>query len=396
MSVTNEIKERLDIVELISSYVPLKKAGRSYQGLCPFHNEKTPSFFVFPDTQSWRCFGCNAGGDAYDFVMKREGLSFAEALKMLAERAGVPLPERQGAPAAEEQRLGRLREALATAAGYFHHLLLHSSEAEQARSYLEHRGFTRATWETWQLGYAPDQWEALRNHLLAKGFSLEEIEAAGLVIRREDGSSYYDRFRGRLMIPIRDPQARTIGFGGRILVEDKERPQPKYINSPQTALFDKGKVLFGMDMARKAIRDANLGVLVEGYMDVLMSHQVGVCNVVAGMGTALTDAQLQQIKSYAKNITLALDPDAAGEHATLRGIEAAREVLDQGFEAVIDPRGLVRRESRMNAQLRIATLPDGLDPDELAYRDVARWREVIAQARPVVDYYLDLVAARRI
>ena len=250
---------------------------------------------------------------------------------------------------------------------------------------------TEATCEAWQLGYSLDSWDALRDRLTGKGYTLDEIEATGLVIRRDDGSGYYDRFRGRLMIPIRDVQGRTIGFGARILREDPARPAPKYMNSPQTPLFDKGNVLFGLDMARKAIRDADLGVLVEGYMDVMMSHQVGVCNVVAGMGTALGETQMRQLKRYTGNITLALDPDAAGDHATLRGLEAARQSLEREWEPVISPTGLVRQESRLKAQLRIASLPDGLDPDELAYRDVDRWRQVIAQARPIVDFFLAIV-----
>ena len=256
---------------------------------------------------------------------------------------------------------------------------------------------TQETWETWQLGYALDSWDALKSRLQGKGYRPEEIEEAGLVIRKEETGSYFDRFRGRLMIPIRDSQGRTIGFGARILREDvvgsahRGHPSPKYMNSPQTPLFDKGNVLFGLDMARKAIRDANLAVLVEGYMDVLMSHQVGVANVVAGMGTALTEAQMRQLKRYTSNITLALDPDVAGEHAAVRGLEAARQSLDRDWEPVFSPTGLVRHESRLKAQLRIAALPDGLDPDELAYRDVDRWREVITSARPIVDYYLGLV-----
>ena len=273
----------------------------------------------------------------------------------------------------------------------YHYLLNKASEAVIARDYLARRGLTEATWEAWQLGYSLDSWDALRDRLTGKGYTLDEIEATGLVIRRDDGSGCYDRFRGRLMIPIRDVQGRTIGFGARILREDPARPAPKYMNSPQTPLFDKGNVLFGLDMARKAIRDADLGVLVEGYMDVMMSHQVGVCNVVAGMGTALGETQMRQLKRYTGNITLALDPDAAGDHATLRGLEAARQSLEREWEPVISPTGLVRQESRLKAQLRIAALPDGLDPDELAYQDVDRWRQVIAQARPIVDYYLAIV-----
>jgi DNA primase len=391
MSVIDEIKERLDIVEVISTYVPLKKAGRNYKGLCPFHGEKTPSFVVFPDTQGWHCFGaCATGGDVFSFVMKRENLDFGEALAFLANKAGVELMLRQDA-GPEEGKLERLRAVVADAAVYYHYLLHKSAPATGARQYLEHRGLTTQTWETWQLGYALDSWDDLKDRLIGKGYSLAELEEAGLVIRREDQSGYYDRFRGRLMIPIRDSQGRTIGFGARLLVEDPERPQPKYINSPQTPLFDKGSVLYGLDMARRAIREANLAVIVEGYMDVLGSHQAGVMNVVAGMGTALGEAQMRQLKRYTGNITLALDPDAAGDHATLRGLETARQSLERDWENVIGPTGLVRQESRLKAQLRIASLPDGLDPDELALQDPERWRRVIADARPIVDYYLALV-----
>ncbi len=402
MSVVDEVKERLDIIEVISQYVPLKKAGRSYKGLCPFHNEKTPSFVVFPEGQSWHCFGaCSTGGDVFSFIMKRENLDFGEALTILAARAGVELQPRTGAASADEQRLERLCQIVADAAVYFNYLLVRAGEAVVAREYLERRGFTHQTWENWQLGYALDSWDALKDRLLSKGYTLAEIEEAGLIIQRDDGSGHYDRFRGRLVIPIRDVQGRTIGFGARVLREEPGRPQPKYINSPQTPLFDKSNVLYGLDMAKKAIREADLAVLVEGYMDVLMSHQVGVANVVAGMGTALTEAQMRQIKRYSSNLTLALDPDAAGDHATLRGLEAARQTLEREWQPTLGPTGLVRQESRLKAQLRIASLPDRLDPDELAYADVERWRKVIAEAQPIVDYYLarisreeDLGAAR--
>jgi DNA primase len=394
MSVADEIKERLDIVDVVSRYVPIKKAGRNYKGLCPFHSEKTPSFIVFPDSQTWHCFGaCGTGGDIFSFVMRRENLDFGEALKLLASQAGIQLEAREQQASSEDKLLERLRELTAEAAVYFHYLLNQSGEAQIARDTLERRGLTRDTWEGWQLGYALDSWDTLRDRMVAKGYSLEDIETAGLIIAREDKSGYYDRFRGRLMIPIRDIQGRTIGFGGRILREDPDRPQPKYINSPQTPLFDKGSVLFGLDMARKAIRDADLAVLVEGYMDVLMSHQVGVRNVVAGMGTALTDVQLRQVKRYTSNITLALDPDTAGDAATLRGLETARQSLAREWEPVLGPTGFVRQESRLKAQLRIATLPDGLDPDELARNDADRWRQVIAEAKPLVDYYLAIVSA---
>jgi len=392
MSVVDEVKERLDIVEVISQYVPLKKAGRSYKGLCPFHNEKTPSFVVFPENQSWHCFGsCSTGGDVFSFVMKRENLDFGEALATLAARAGVELQPRTATASADEQKIERLREIVADAAAYFNYLLNRAPEAVIARDTLERRGFTHQTWENWQIGYSLDSWDALKDRLVGKGYTLAEIEAAGMVIQRDDGSGYYDRFRGRLMIPIRDVQSRTIGFGARVLREEPGRPQPKYINSPQTPLFDKSNVLYGLDSAKKAIRDVDLAVIVEGYMDVLMSHQVGVANVVAGMGTALTESQMRQLKRYSNNLTLALDPDAAGDHATIRGLETARQAMEREWQPVVGPSGLVRQESRLKAQLRIAALPDGLDPDELAYADVDRWRRVLADAKPIVDYYLALV-----
>ncbi len=392
MTVIDEIKDRLDIIDVVSTYVQLKKAGRTYKGLCPFHNEKTPSFVVFPDSQNWHCFGaCGTGGDIFSFVMKRENLDFGDALAILAARAGVELKPQSDQAAGEDSRLERLRAIQTDAAVYFHHLLSKSEEGVIAREYLERRGLARETWETWQLGYSLDSWDALKNRLQGKGYRPEELEEAGLVIRKEETSSYFDRFRGRLMIPIRDGQGRTIGFGARVLREDPAHPSPKYMNSPQTPLFDKGSVLFGLDMARRAIRDANLAVIVEGYMDVLMSHQVGVAHVVAGMGTALTEAQMRLLKRYTANITLALDPDVAGEHAAVRGLEAARSSLERDWEPVFSPTGLVRHESRLKAQLRIAALPDGLDPDELAYRDVERWRQVIDNAKPIVDYYLALV-----
>jgi DNA primase len=398
MSVTDEIKERLDVVQVISKYVSLRKAGHNYQGLCPFHNEKTPSFVVFPDTQNWHCFGaCGTGGDIFTFLMKRENLDFGEALRTLAQQAGVTLEPARSASPESDQHHDRLRELLAASAAFYHHLLTKANEAADARAYLTRRGFTPATWEEWQLGYSLDSWDALKSHLAERGYAVEELAEAGMVAHKDEETAgpirYYDRFRGRLMIPIRDGQGRNIGFGARILHEDPAHPAAKYINSPQTSLFDKSNVLYGLDKARKAIRAADLAVLVEGYMDVIGSHQAGVQNVVAGMGTAMTEGQLYQLKRLTSNVTLALDPDAAGEHATARGLDIARQLMERESEPVLTPSGLVRHESRLKAQLRIATLPDGLDPDELALKDVARWRQAIAEARSLVEYYLSLASS---
>ncbi|HSJ52893.1 MAG TPA: DNA primase [Anaerolineae bacterium] len=390
MGAVEEIKERLDIVEMIQSYVPLKKAGRNYQGLCPFHAEKTPSFVVFPETGTWHCFGaCATGGDILTFVMKRENLSFGEALQMLARRAGIELEPRSPQAAEAERRQDLLREINQAAATYYHHLLLESDEAARARSYLEKRGLEAATLERFQLGYALDLWDGLVRYLTNKSYALADLVEAGLVVEREDRSGHYDRFRGRIMFPIRDPQGRTIGFGARAMGD----AQPKYMNSPQTSLFDKSSVLFGLDQARAGIRTAGEAVIVEGYMDVLMAHQFGINNVVAQMGTALTEEQLKLLKRHTQRFVLALDSDAAGDQATLRGLDVARQVMDRDVVPVITPRGLIRYEERLAADIRIVSLPPGLDPDEVIRDNPARWAELIGRASPVMDYYFQALTA---
>jgi DNA primase len=398
MSVVDEIKERLDAVELIQSYVPLKKAGRNFKGLCPFHSEKTPSFVVFPETGTWHCFGaCGTGGDVFTFIMKQENLEFGEALKLLAHRAGVEIEPRSPEAAKAEQRLALLREINQSAATYFHHLLLNSDEAARARAYLERRGLAQETLDRFQVGYALDQWDGLLRYLTNKGYNLPDLHEIGLLIQREDKSGYYDRFRGRVVFPIRDHRGRTIGFGGRILGEGV----PKYLNSPQTPLFDKSSVLFGLDMAKAGIRTSGKAVIVEGYMDVLMAHQHGINNVVAQMGTALTEAQLVRLKKHTQRFVLALDSDVAGDQATLRGLDLARQVMDREVVPVPTPRGLIRFEDRLAADLRIVSLPQGRDPDEVIRESPARWAQLMEQARPVMDYYfhaltadLDLAAAK--
>lgn len=393
MSVVDEIKERLDIVEVVSRYVPLKKAGRNYKGLCPFHSEKTPSFVVFPDTGTWHCFGaCGTGGDLFSFIMKRENVDFGEALRMLAPMAGVSLERPTVASSVEEQRRQRLLEITAAAAAYYHRLLL-SNEGERARAYLAQRQISPETIERFQLGYAPEAWEALQHHLRGQGYAPADLEAAGLVIPRNDGT-YYDRFRDRLMIPIHDLRGRPIAFGARLLPggrEADERPQPKYINSPQTLLFDKSRELFGLHAARQAIRAADAAVIVEGYMDVLSAHQHGFANVVATMGTALTEQQLRRLKRDTSHFILALDADVAGQAATLRGVQQAREALDRTWVPTPTAGGLIRFEGRLEAQLRIMTLPPGQDPDEVIRANPQRWAQLVDEAQPVVDYFMRLV-----
>jgi DNA primase len=386
VSAIDEIKDRLDIVEVISSYIPLQKSGRNYKALCPFHSEKTPSFVVFPDSQRWHCFGaCGEGGDVFTFVMKREGWDFRTALEELARRAGVELRPRTPVQVQAEEETERLRGLLTAAAQYYHHLLRHASEAEAARAYIAKRGLSDETVERFLLGYSLPGWERTRSYLSERGYTVEELVKAGLLVQREDGSSTYDRFRDRLMIPIRDARGRVIGFGARTL--DPEGV-PKYINSPQTPLFDKSRTLFGLDQARQAIHREDRVVIVEGYMDVMQAHQAGFANVVAQMGTALTEPQLRQLQRHTRRLVLALDPDAAGVQATLRGVEVAREALEQEWKPIFDPRGLVGYEARLGAEIRVLRLPRDQDPDDLIRQEPQRWAALVEEAKPVVEFYM--------
>ena len=390
MSVVDEVKDRLDVIEVIGSYVPLKKAGHNYKGLCPFHTEKTPSFVVFPVTGTWHCFGaCGTGGDVFTFIMKRENLDFAEALQLLARRAGVELKPRTPQATEAEQKLSLLREINHTAATYFHHLLLNHAEAAPARAYLAKRGFNLDTLERFRVGYALDRWDALLGYLTSRRYAPADIAEAGLIVERDERSGYYDRFRGRILFTICDLQGQAIGFGGRVLGEGV----PKYLNSPQTPLFDKGGALFGLDKAKQGIRLAGEAVIVEGYTDVLMAHQFGIDNVVAQMGTALTEAQLKLLKRYTQRFVLALDSDVAGDQATLRGLDVARQVADREVVPVPTPHGLIHFEERLAADIRIASLPPGRDPDEVIRESPARWAQLITQAKPVMDFYFHALTA---
>ena len=391
MSITDEIKERIDIVEFIGGYVPLQKAGRNYKGLCPFHSEKTPSFIVFPDTQGWHCFGaCGTGGDIFSFLMRRENMEFREALEFLAQRAGIELRPLDDVEIQMRDELDRLRGLNASAADIYHRILMETRPGEVARRYLERRGVTAETMDTFNLGYAPDDWHIIEPRLRQLGYGEAEILEAGLT-NKNDAGNVYDRFRGRVMFPIRDAQGRVIGFGGRLL-QDAEG-QPKYLNTPQTPLFDKGSVLYGIDLARHAIRESGTAVIVEGYMDVVVPYQCGVRNLVACMGTALTEQHLDQLKRITKRLILALDPDAAGARATERGIETARQALATRVVPVPTATGLIRYEEQLQAEIRILVLPDGLDPDELVLSDRERWDALVTAALPVVEFHFEQVLA---
>ncbi len=380
MSAIDDVKQKTDIVDIIGQYVTLKKAGRTFKALCPFHNEKTPSFVVYPDEGTWRCYGaCSTGGDVLTFLMKKENIEFGEALRRLAKRAGVELI-REG-PGEDSERK-RLRELLAAAAAHYHYLLVHHPLAQLARDYVTRRFILPDTAAMFELGYALDDWHALETFLVSKGYTARELESAGLAIQRE-GGGHYDRFRGRLMFPIRNRNSEVIGFGARTLTGD----EPKYLNSPQTALFDKSATLYGLDLAKDSIRTQNLAVIVEGYMDVIGAHQAGFKNVVASLGTALTEKQLGLLKRLTKRYALALDPDAAGEEATKRGLEVAREALDRKTVPVPFGPGLMGFEDRLEAELLVIPLPPGRDPDELIHDEPERWTDLVGHAEPLVDFY---------
>jgi DNA primase len=398
MTVVDDIKARIDIVDLVSETVNLRRSGKNYTGFCPFHaNSKTPAFAVFADSGTWRCFGeCNEGGDIFKYVMKKEGCDFPEALRILAQRAGVELEPQTPQKKAEDERADKLRALLEETVIFYRHYLLSAPEGAQARAYIEKRGLTRETIETFGLGYAPDSWDAALNHFTARGYTSQDLLDAGLLSERREGEGFYDRFRNRLMFAIRDVQGRMAGFGARVL---NPEDVPKYLNSPQTILFDKGQLLYGLDRARKAIRSQDQVVIVEGYMDVIVPHQAGYENVVSPMGTALSEHHLRQLKRYTRRMVMALDPDVAGQKATLRGLETARHALDRSAEMdashLFDPRGLVRSEGRLEADLRVCTLPEGLDPDEIVLRDPQEWERLIAAADPIVIHVMNTLAAGR-
>jgi DNA primase len=387
MSVSDEVKQRIDIVDLISRYTPLKRSGATYKGLCPFHSERTPSFIVFPNSGTWRCFGaCGVGGDIFSFVMRKENLDFRDALQLLAKEAGVNLEENE-ADGSGDQR-SKLYEVNEVAATYFQEILRHHAAAQPARDYLARRGIDSATQERFRLGFALDQWSSLRDFLNEKGYNIEQQTVAGLLKRHEERNSTYDAFRARLMIPIRDRQGRVIGFGGRVL----DNSQPKYLNTAETALFHKSKVIYGLDLAHQAVRAADKVVIVEGYMDVIAAHQHGYANVVACMGTSLTTEQLQQLQRYTNNYVMALDADVAGQQATVRGLNQARQALARVRKPTVTSSGDVRMEERLGANLFIISMPEGRDPDDVIRQEPQTWQSLVDKAQPLVDFYFRLVA----
>lgn len=392
MTLVDDIRARLDIVDVVSGYIALQKAGRSFKAPCPFHTERTPSFIVNPERQSWHCFGaCSTGGDAFSFVMRHQNIEFSEALRILAQKAGVELSQ---AGRQNSDRRNKLHAANRLAATWYQERLK-SPEGKAALDYLKERGVSPEMIDAFQLGYSPNSWDALKTYLTRMGAPESDAVEAGLLYRRDDDGRTWDFFRDRLMFPIHDRQGNVIGFGGRQLTEpapDAPGYNPKYINTSATPIFDKRSSLYGIHRANTAIRESNTGIIVEGYMDVIAAHQHGYTNVVASMGTALTENQVSQLKSLATNFVLALDPDTAGQEATLRSLEASWKVI--GLQSASRGRSQGVLYQRDPITLSIAALPEGKDPDELIRHDPAEWERLTSEAPPLMSYLIPAIASR--
>ena len=367
-SPVQEIKNRLDIVDVIGNYIKLEKAGANYRALCPFHSEKKPSFFVSPTRQTWHCFGsCGEGGDIFSFVMKIEGIEFGDALRILAQKAGVELTKQDPKFAELKTERQRLYEICELASYFFEKQLEAGEMGKLARKYLLGRGISEESIKEWAIGYAPNAWQGLSDFLKSKNYKGDEIIKAGLAIAKEKNPlDSFDRFRGRIMFPICDLTGQVVGFTGRIFGDNKDTA--KYVNTPGTLLYDKSRILYGLDKAKIAVRKADACILVEGQTDVIMSRQAGIENIVATSGTALTAYQLTILKRYSENLITAFDMDLAGGSATKRGIDLAGA---QGFN------------------IRVAMMPEGGDPADIVSQNPEQWKEIIQKSKSILDFYFD-------
>lgn len=385
-----EIRERVDMLELVGAKVQLKRSGKNWKGLCPFHTEKTPSFYVYPESGNYVCFSCGEKGDAFSWLKKMEGLDFPDALEQLAARTGVELKRGVARDPGRDEARERIFAVNEEAATFYANVLLNMPAGEDGRRYVAERGLTRETVERFALGFAPEGWDVLMKHLISRGHNEQLLVEAGLATERDDGRRY-DRFRQRLMFPIRNRDGRIVGFGGRALGDAR----PKYLNTAQTSAFDKSANLYAIDLAKDAIRKSDSAVIVEGYVDAIMAHQVGHANVVASMGTALTEQQVGLLKRLTGRIILALDSDAAGQAAMLRGIETMRGALDYDEVAVVEPRvntrDLVRFERKLNTEILVLTLPEGKDPDEFLRARPGDWPALVQSAEPLLDFVMRAV-----
>lgn len=368
MQPSDEIKSKLDIVDIIRDYIQIRPAGMNFRANCPFHREKTPSFMVSPEKQIWHCFGCGKGGDVISFLMEIEGVDFMEALRILAPKAGVTFKRFDGETASKRSKI---IDILESSADYYHKILIDDKRAENARKYLIDRDLNEKTISEWQIGFSLNDWEDLILYLKRKGFRDEEIFASGMSIKKEGTSRYYNRFRGRIMFPIKDINGIIIAFTARVSPEMEETEKMgKYINSPQTAIYDKSKVLFGLDRAKMHIKSEDRAILVEGQMDVITAHQNDFKNVIASSGTALSNEQIKLIKRYTNNIYIAFDMDSAGEMAADRGI---------------------REAMRGEMNIKVISLPEGKDPDDCIKKDPAIWKNSLENAKPMMKYYFDKI-----
>ena len=369
VSQTDEIKSKLSVEEVISGYLQLQRAGRNLKANCPFHNEKTPSFVVSPERQMWHCFGCDEGGDIFTFVMKIEGLEFRDALKLLAEKAGVEL-KTSGYKSSDTGKKKRVLEVVEVSRKFYEECLKIKT-GKKANEYLLNRGLSKNIIEKFQLGYAPDSWDLLSKFLKKKGYQDNEIFTAGMTVKKDSGGNY-DRFRGRIMFPINNVSGQTVGFSSRVM-PGQDESQAKYINTPETVLYNKSQILYGLDKAKMAIRKNDLAILVEGNMDVIASFQAEVENVVASSGTALTAEQIRIIKRYTDNVAFSFDLDSAGIKAANRGIEIA---LAEGMS------------------VQVITVPEGKDPADCVKSNPDLWKEAVKNPKPIMEFYFESVFAK--
>jgi len=403
-----EIKAKINLAEFIGEYVRLSPAGiNNFKALCPFHNEKTPSFMVSPDKGIWHCFGCGEGGDVFAFLMKMESWEFVEALKFLAEKTGVVLQHR---PKESQENRNSLYDVCALAAKYWQKILTDSPAGQIARDYLKSRGLTEEIISDWQIGYAPESWDNLLNFLIKRGFKEPEVFAAGLIVKKPQGYGFYDRFRNRIMFPLSDANGRVVGFSGRALKSD-EQPQlntasggpapgrdltgqAKYINTPQTAIYNKSLIVFGLDKAKRAIKELDAVIIVEGQLDVITSHQYGFTNTVGSSGTALTFEQVKLLNRYSRNLLFALDADVAGQKAIDHGEDIVRNFISSSASSVgVDRFGRLRRFIdpllSSGATLKVIEIYSGKDPDECIRNNPNDWQQAIDSAKPIMQYYFD-------
>lgn len=372
----DEIKQKLDIVEVIGEYLQMKPAGSgSFKAVCPFHAERTPSFHISRERQIWHCFGCDKGGDMFAFVMELEGMTFPEALRHLARRAGVEVPEFKPQPKAVTDARETLLAVQAWAQKFYAKVLHDHPEAAEARGYLEQRGITGELIEKFGLGYAPDRWDALVQFLASRGFTKQQILDSGFALNKKSGEGLLDRFRHRVMIPLSDPVGNVVGFTGRVLASPGKTTtpeSPKYMNSPESAVYHKGRVLYGLHLAKTGIRSAQSVIVVEGNLDVVSSHKAGVENIVASSGTALTEDQLRLLARYTKRVVFCLDADAAGFAAAKRAFEVAAKM-----STPLDIRCLIIPEGA------------GKDPDEVVQKNPELWQKLSSESRSITEFFFD-------